>query len=716
MTDIPLELVVSQQSEGYDRQLIMAIELKLRKVIEKGDWEVLEDDWLEHLDGKSVDLDYFVGVANYLASHGELDRAKSLLELVRDEVVHSSQWALHLELLIGAGSILHSAGKLHSELLSCLQRKFADQTSLEGLIEYVGLHRATDDTSKTIKKVGVLQSLLTYEEGSVVGMKGKGAGVVQQVNFELESFRILFDGQPPFMIRFKAAPKLMTAVPEEHFFYRKIKTPETLRKLGKDSPGDLLGALLSSFDTPRAAGQIRAMVSGLIDDSKWASWWNAARKHPQVLTSGKGGRQTYSWAESTGDAVEKVREEFDQAPPLRKLEIYHLNKGREESVQEHMTAELRVLGERLAATNPGASLEIWFALEKATALPTESASWSAQSLLEATGLPDKIISNLKKKPQRERAYQIVHEVRSDWPKVLERCLLRESDASLLQLLSDFLESGNPAGLESFFDLIVRQPTQYPAAFVWYSEQLSKTPSMQSRSPLRVLQQIMIVSRFDEFTPFRSRLLHLHEPGGPFPYLISKLDPEQAVPAEDAIGRAPLEEYLRDSLLNALRMKFSDLGKAVDDVMYALPQSISRHQAELQNILSSEIPANRRAIEEAREMGDLRENFEYKSARQRHEYLTSRAESLQSSLNKAVPIDLAAIDTDTVRVGVTLHLVDSAGAKNQLSLLGPWESDPDKKIISYQSELGRSLLSAKTGDEVKVFDGTYQIESIQAYSE
>ena len=240
--------------------------------------------------------------------------------------------------------------------------------------------------------------------------------------------------------------------------------------------------------------------------------------------------------------------------------------------------------------------------------------------------------------------------------------------------------------------------------------------MQNRSPLRLLQQILTVGRFDEFAPFRNRLLHLHEPGGPFPHLLSNLNPEQAVLAEESIGRAPLEEYLRDSLLNALRMKFSNLAKSSDDTMYALPQSIAQRHAELKEILNSEIPANRRAIEEAREMGDLRENFEYKSARQRHEYLTARAETLQSSLNRAQPIDLTAIETETVRVGVTLILVNSEGAQEQLSLLGPWESDPERKIFSYQSELGKSLLSGRIGDQVDVFGGTYQIESIQAYSD
>jgi transcription elongation factor GreA-like protein len=389
-------LVVTEELGGYDRRLIMAIPLKVRKIIEKNDWEALEDAWLEHLDSDSLDLGYFTGIANYLASNGEPERAESLLELLNDELEASSRWHLRLQLLIDAGSILYSAADLHQELLACLRKKFAEQSSLEGLMEYVGLHRAVEDIPKTIKKVGVLQSLLTYEAGSVVGMKGKGAGVVQEVNFELESFKIQFEGESPLMVRFKAAPKLMIAVAKEHFFYRKIRDPESLQAIGEDSPGDLLGALLSSFDSPCGAGQIREMLGGLVEDSKWASWWTAARKHPQILTSGKGGRQVYSWADSAGDALDQVRENFDNADPLRKLEIYLTNRDREAAAQEYMSSELNSLGERLAPNEPGISLEIWLALEKASALRSDNQAWSAQNLLQDAKRPEDIVFHLKK--------------------------------------------------------------------------------------------------------------------------------------------------------------------------------------------------------------------------------------------------------------------------------------------------------------------------------
>src|SRR4029078_12662794 len=107
-------------------------------------------------------------------------------------------------------------------------------------------------------------------------------------------------------------------------------------------------------------------------------------------------------------------------------------------------------------------------------------------------------------------------------------------------------------------------------------------------------------------------------------------------------------------------------------IYALIGSVEAKRAELQQILSVEIPANRKAIEEARAMGDLRENFEYKSARQRHEYLNARAASLNSDLSRSRPIETAGMDTSEVRIGSRVTL--GQGSRERIiTLLGPWES-------------------------------------------
>ena len=110
-------------------------------------------------------------------------------------------------------------------------------------------------------------------------------------------------------------------------------------------------------------------------------------------------------------------------------------------------------------------------------------------------------------------------------------------------------------------------------------------------------------------------------------------------------------------------------------------------------MTVEVPANRKAIEEARAMGDLRENFEYKSARQRHEYLNTRAAALNADLSRARPIETPGMDTSEVRIGTRVRLVRQ-GRLRVMTILGPWESKPEEDIISYESDLAKDLLGKK----------------------
>jgi transcription elongation GreA/GreB family factor len=227
--------------------------------------------------------------------------------------------------------------------------------------------------------------------------------------------------------------------------------------------------------------------------------------------------------------------------------------------------------------------------------------------------------------------------------------------------------------------------------------------------------IISALHWPEFTSYRVRLTKLFETGGPLPHLLSQLTPDQAIQAEKAIERAPLEDYLREPLINALHLRFPELRPDQEIPLYATPQSIDARRAELKRLLNEEIPANRRAIEEARAMGDLRENFEYKSARQRHEYLSARVEALKGDLGRVRTYDPADIDTSEVRIGSCLVLESDGGESRTLTILGPWESAPEKGIISYDSELGQSLLGIRVGALVTVEDKEYELTQIEVWS-
>ena len=218
----------------------------------------------------------------------------------------------------------------------------------------------------------------------------------------------------------------------------------------------------------------------------------------------------------------------------------------------------------------------------------------------------------------------------------------------------------------------------------------------------------------EFTKLKSRLHKAFETGGGATHLFTKLSEDQASQAEQALQRAPLEEHLRDSLVRYLHVRFPALDEAREAPLYATHESIEARRQELEKLKTEEIPANRKAIEEARELGDLRENFEYKSARQRHEYLNARLASLQGDLSRVQPIAADRADTSEARVGCKLALQDDTGNHRNVTILGPWESDPERHVVSYDSDLGKALLGKRPGETVPIEGESWTLETIESW--
>jgi transcription elongation factor GreA len=127
-----------------------------------------------------------------------------------------------------------------------------------------------------------------------------------------------------------------------------------------------------------------------------------------------------------------------------------------------------------------------------------------------------------------------------------------------------------------------------------------------------------------------------------------------------------------------------------------------------------MPENSREIGEAQEKGDLRENAEYKAALERQDKLRAEATKLEEDLKKAVPIDPSKVRTDVVSIGTKVSVKDnSTGESIDYTILGPWDVDPEKNIISYASPLGKILLGKKIGDvAVLNKDRSFTIEKIE----
>lgn len=119
---------------------------------------------------------------------------------------------------------------------------------------------------------------------------------------------------------------------------------------------------------------------------------------------------------------------------------------------------------------------------------------------------------------------------------------------------------------------------------------------------------------------------------------------------------------------------------------------------LERELKIELP---KEIQRARELGDLRENAEYKAAKERQSIVQARIAMLTKRASEIAMMNLERIPKGKAGFGSTVHLRSESGEIIVYQLVMPEEADVEKGLISASSPIGRAILNKEEGDEVKV---------------
>ena len=126
----------------------------------------------------------------------------------------------------------------------------------------------------------------------------------------------------------------------------------------------------------------------------------------------------------------------------------------------------------------------------------------------------------------------------------------------------------------------------------------------------------------------------------------------------------------------------------------------------------------KAIETAREHGDLKENAEYHAAKERQGHIEGRIRELKDKLARAEVIDCSKVSKEKAVFGTIVSLLDMESEEEvSYQLLGPEEADVKSGSISVLSPIGQSILGKKVGDEVivKTPGGVREFEVVEISS-
>jgi len=148
----------------------------------------------------------------------------------------------------------------------------------------------------------------------------------------------------------------------------------------------------------------------------------------------------------------------------------------------------------------------------------------------------------------------------------------------------------------------------------------------------------------------------------------------------------------------------------------LKETYNKLSEELEQLKTVERAAIARAIDEARELGDLKENAEYHAAKDKQGLMEARIAELTDIVGRAQVVDPSTLAHARVSFGSTVRLIDqNTNEEVTYTIVGGTESKPSKGLISIQSPMARALIGKEEGEEVLLVlpsgKKTYDIEEI-----
>lgn len=670
------------------------------QLIEQKKFAELEDAWTRRMEETPTDLPFFFGLAAAVKKKGSEGAAKaaSWLRFLADYQSERQDTGARIDVLSEMVRMSPTDAQARTDLEAALRDRYRGHPAVAAVLTQNAITTAADP-SEAARRVA---RWLRFAPGDVYYLAGRGAGRIVEMNPALDVIRLEVAGaKVPLSI--VSAEKNLEPLPPGHFLRRKVDEPAALVEAAAKEPAETVHHLLESFGRPLTVAEVRDHFSGLVPDDKWTSFWTSARRHPQLLVGGASKSAKVSWSATAGEADETVRREFAAADPHHQLELArkHAKRSRELALffAESLASQAR---NAAAEEDPGLAWELSQAAARLA--PGEPEAFPAEALLASPDLPA-VFSRMRDHTAREKALAEVRARREDWESILLARFAEEEDSRVLSWIYETLGE-RPERRDEVVRRVMRSPRLAPRAFVWLAERLDPETSVIA-APSPLFHALLDALRQDEFASIRARIKAFFEPGALAVALVRRASSEaEAREFLTALSRAGgLEEHRRGTVREALLMKYPGLRAPAANFLYGTPEAIDAKRAELAHLKQIELPANAEAMKAAKEHGDLKENFEYHSARQKHEYLSARIASLADELSRSRTLDSTRIDVSEVRVGTRVLLRELASGREQAAtILGPWDSRPEDGIYSYESEYSRQLLGKKTGEQALLPNG------------
>jgi transcription elongation factor GreA len=568
-----------------------------------------------------------------------------------------------------------------------------------------------------------------------------GLGKITTVDTVLLRFLIDFPDKPEHSMDLGFAAKSLTPLAKDHVLVKVATDLQGLQEMAAVNHIDLIKLVLKSYGGSATVAQIQdALVPDVIGDD-WRKWWEAVRK--------------------------EIKKDGHFRVPVKKSEPIEYN-------EEVVSLQARLLGDMQLARGLKAKLAVAMEILKSQ----DDLENVTEAYELAMGLLDHELPNyLKNQPElvldaifarndmrkalrieangEQIEDQAVWDLVNDLPAFMEALPATRNKLALasykhhhpesweadftdllnqsqMKLAGDIVQLFNDAGkadeIKETLSRLVNQHQASSELMLWLGKSRSDTYA-DILGP-EVFRAMITAMERDQFNEKRTSRLNDFIMGDMdlLPELIETADLEVVKDLTRALQFSScFDDMDKRSLLGRIVKIYPAIqalisGEATtseDRGLLVSWDSLLRRRSEYTELVQKKIPENSKEIAVARSYGDLRENHEYKAAKEMQKILMKRKAELEMDLTRARGTDFADVSTSSVNPGTRVRVKELSQQKDEIyTILGAWDSDPESGIISYLSPFAKNLISKSVGDTFEMTQDhevrKYLIESIEPH--
>ncbi len=648
--------------------------------------------------------------------------------------------------------------KARNELIRTYKQKYANHSLLDDFLKMSEL----GNNRKPVKVcITSFERNIVFDTGNYVMHRNWGVGKITAIAPSGDSIFVDFEEKKNHKLSIQMAITSLKPLKKDHIWVRYYEAKEEVKSMFQDNLSEFITQLLKSYDNKMTTQEMKNELIGIfLKTEDWSKWWakvkSILKKEPNIGMNPKK-KDEVVFHEKPITHSETLIQKFQAVSDTnKKLEIaMEATRDVEEAAEAGEFFTSHYMDEENAKDSLRKIIGYLYLEEAKRAWPNEEIAHQMreadlQAIIRSLSKDEalKMSKSLENTDIKKGFKDLIRNYHPESINILIGLLFEVPVKVNRHVFLNLVQDGKFAELNLFLETVMNRSKEHPEVFLWVAKSILTHAwtydwmhVSQEDLVLRVFRILKPLAKIeDKGTKLKNQAMDIlfGKETALLKEILQAADDEYIRKVYALFREVPyvteLEKEELYTLINTLNPNIEwdefkgEEAEAEDDIFAHLPpdvvlvtrQAFNQKKLDFEHLVNVEMVENSRDIGEAQEKGDLRENAEYKAAMEKQVQLQAAIKRLEAELKSARILDLSEVKTDKVNLGTTVKLKNrDSGEMVTYSILGAWDADTEKNIISYQSPLAKSLLGKSVNSEATLLFGStethYLVLEINRYS-